>query len=161
MRIFEVIPVIKLQNETEQLNGEKRWKMRWRANPLVCSGLSYAAFMSIAWKKTCFAQRTEKWHDDTQEMLSTRVIINWEVWWDYASGRLTCRPMENGERKKLNKTGMTFSVLMQNPNTGKVRKNAIYKSNTTKQLNQKRINTLHFIFHRFLVSFFFFFFLAW
>ena len=55
--------------------------------------------------------------------------------------------MENGDRKKLNKTGMTSSVLKQNPNTGKVRKNAVYKSNATKQLNQKRINILHFIFH--------------
>ena len=35
MRIFGVIPFIKLQNDTWQLNGEKRRKMRWRANPFT------------------------------------------------------------------------------------------------------------------------------
>ena len=35
MRMFGVIPFIKLQNDTEQLNGEKRWKMRdWELNHL-------------------------------------------------------------------------------------------------------------------------------
>ena len=48
MQVFRVIPFIKLQNNTQQLNSEKQWKMRRRAKPLTCFWLSYA-FMSSAW----------------------------------------------------------------------------------------------------------------
>ena len=41
MRIFGIILFIKLQNDAEQLNGEKRWKMSCRANPFIFFWLSY------------------------------------------------------------------------------------------------------------------------
>ena len=41
MQIFRVISFIKLQKDTEQLNSEKWWKMRWKAKTLICFGLSY------------------------------------------------------------------------------------------------------------------------
>ena len=34
----------------QQLNGEKRRKLRWRAKPLNCFWLSYVVFLSSAWK---------------------------------------------------------------------------------------------------------------
>ena len=41
MRIFGVIPFIKYKTTLkQQLNGEKQWKMRWRAKPLSCFSMS-------------------------------------------------------------------------------------------------------------------------
>ena len=48
MQIFREIPFIKVQNNTQQLNGEKQWKMRWRAKPVTCVWLSYVVFVSSA-----------------------------------------------------------------------------------------------------------------
>ena len=50
MHIFGVIPFIKLQNDKQQLNGEKQWKIRWRAKLLICFWFSYVVFMPSAWK---------------------------------------------------------------------------------------------------------------
>ena len=50
LQIFVVISLIKLQNDKQQLNGEKRWKMRWKAKSLFCFWLSYVVFLSSAWK---------------------------------------------------------------------------------------------------------------
>jgi len=46
MRILGAIPFIKLQNDTltQQLNGEKRWKMRCRAKTLIYFWLSFVVF---------------------------------------------------------------------------------------------------------------------
>ena len=34
-----------IKHQLNKLNGEKRWKMRWRAKPLVCFWLSCVVFM--------------------------------------------------------------------------------------------------------------------
>ena len=39
-QIFGVMPFVKLQNDTEQLNGQKRWQMKWQAKPLICFWLA-------------------------------------------------------------------------------------------------------------------------
>ena len=31
----------------------KRWKMRWKAKPLICFWFSYVVSLSSAWKKDC------------------------------------------------------------------------------------------------------------
>ena len=46
MRIFGVIPFIKLQNDT--WTTAKRWKMRCRTKTLLCFWLSYVVFVSSA-----------------------------------------------------------------------------------------------------------------
>ena len=48
VQIFRVILFIKLQNDTKitiEKHGEKQWKMRWRAHPLICLWLSYIAML--------------------------------------------------------------------------------------------------------------------
>ena len=49
MRIFGVIPFIKLQNDTE--TTVKRWKIICRTRTLICFWLSHAVFVSSTWKK--------------------------------------------------------------------------------------------------------------
>ena len=38
----------------QQLNGEKWWKVRWKAKSLVCFWFSYVVFLSSAWKNCVF-----------------------------------------------------------------------------------------------------------
>ena len=47
MQVLGVITFIKLQNNTKQLNSEKR-KMRWRDTPLTFCGVSY-----VQWLEEC------------------------------------------------------------------------------------------------------------
>ena len=50
-------PFIRLQNDTEQLNGEKRWKMRWKANSIICF---------CVWKGLCCLALVGKRHSSTK-----------------------------------------------------------------------------------------------
>ena len=50
---LQILGVISSYKTTlqQQLNGEKRWKMRWKDKPLIGFWLSYVVFLSIAWKR--------------------------------------------------------------------------------------------------------------
>ena len=53
LQIFGVISSYKTTLK-QQLKCEKRWKMRWKAKPLIGFWLSYVVFLSIAWKRLSY-----------------------------------------------------------------------------------------------------------
>ena len=82
---FGVIPFIKPLKQ--QLNSEKQWKMRWKANPLICFCLSYVVFLSNAWKNVGMTMMCNRC-----DVMSIITYIN--IWHKKSNG------IEQWQRKK-------------------------------------------------------------
>ena len=82
MRIFGLIPLSSYKTILkQQLNGEKRWQLWRRANPLISLGVSYVRCLNIwnlAFLTVCPAQSSQSQSDSNcPEKPAKRGIVTW------------------------------------------------------------------------------------